>query len=127
MGVHATRETGRAMSVAPSYVRRVLRLTPLAPEMVEAILDGRQPAAFQLDFDEEAGAGRACLVETLALPGDTPVLVAGEPFEAVMAAVHEDQATPAIRSTGSIVLTTRPIGRSRSCARRVRRQGFWND
>ena len=65
--------------------------------------------------DEEAGAGRACLVETLALPGDTPVLVAGEPFEAVMAAVHEYQATPAIRSTGSILLTTRPIGRSRSC------------
>ena len=72
--------------------------------------------------DEEAGAGRACLVETLALPGDTPVLVAGEPFEAVMAAVHEYQATPAIRSTGSILLTTRPIGRSRSCARRCRRR-----
>ena len=30
---------------APSYVSRVLRLTLLAPEIVEAILDGRQPAA----------------------------------------------------------------------------------
>jgi hypothetical protein len=27
----------------------VLRLTLLAPEIVEAILDGRQPAAMQLD------------------------------------------------------------------------------
>ena len=35
--------------VAPSYVSRVLRLTLLAPEIVEAILDGRQPAELQLD------------------------------------------------------------------------------
>ena len=28
---------------------RVLRLTLLAPEIVEAILDGRQPAEMQLD------------------------------------------------------------------------------
>jgi hypothetical protein len=28
--------------IAPSYLTRVLRLTLLAPEMVEAILDGRQ-------------------------------------------------------------------------------------
>jgi hypothetical protein len=28
---------------------RVLRLTLLAPEIVEAILDGRQPAELQLD------------------------------------------------------------------------------
>ena len=33
----------------PSYVSRVLRLTLLAPEIVEAILDGRQPAELQLD------------------------------------------------------------------------------
>jgi hypothetical protein len=30
-------------------VSRVLRLTLLAPEIVEAILDGRQPAELQLD------------------------------------------------------------------------------
>jgi hypothetical protein len=35
--------------MAPSYVSRVLRLTLLAPEMVEAILDGRQPAELQLE------------------------------------------------------------------------------
>ena len=35
--------------MAPSYVSRVLRLRLLAPEIVEAILDGRQPAGLQLD------------------------------------------------------------------------------
>ena len=49
-GVHATLEDlARAKGVAPSYVGRVLRLTLLAPEIVEAILDGRQPAELQLD------------------------------------------------------------------------------
>jgi hypothetical protein len=35
--------------VHATYVSRVLRLTLLAPEIVEAILDGRQPAELQLD------------------------------------------------------------------------------
>ena len=49
-GVHGTiEELARAKGVAPSYVSRVLRLTMLAPEIVEAILDGRQPAELQLD------------------------------------------------------------------------------
>ena len=49
VGEHATLENvTRAKGVAPSYVSRVLRLTLLAPEMVEAILDGRQPAELQL-------------------------------------------------------------------------------
>jgi hypothetical protein len=49
-GVHATLDNlARAKSVAPSYVTRMLRLTWLAPELVEAILDGRQPAELQLD------------------------------------------------------------------------------
>ena len=39
----------KAKGVAPSYVSRILRLTLLAPEIVEAILDGRQPAELQLD------------------------------------------------------------------------------
>ena len=48
-GLHATLEDlARAKGVAPSYVSRVLRLTLLAPEIVEAILDGRQPAELQL-------------------------------------------------------------------------------
>ena len=49
-GVHATLDDlARAKGVAPSYVSRVLRLTLLAPDIVEAILDGRQPAELQLD------------------------------------------------------------------------------
>ena len=49
-GVHATLEDlARAKRLAPSYVSRILRLTLLAPEIVEAILDGRQPAEVQLD------------------------------------------------------------------------------
>ena len=49
-GVHATLEDlARAKGVAPSYVSRVLRLTLLAPVIVEAILDGRPPAGLQLD------------------------------------------------------------------------------
>ena len=48
--MHATLEDlARAKGVAPSYVSRVLRLTLLAPDIVEAILDGRQPAELQLD------------------------------------------------------------------------------
>jgi hypothetical protein len=35
--------------VNATYVSRVLRLTLLAPEIVEAILDGRRPAELQLD------------------------------------------------------------------------------
>ena len=41
--------TWRGPRVSATYVSRVLRLTLLAPEIVEAILDGRQPAELQLD------------------------------------------------------------------------------
>lgn len=42
-GTHATLlDQARAEKINPSYVSRVLRLTLLAPELVEAILDGTQ-------------------------------------------------------------------------------------
>ena len=45
-GVHGTvDEIARAESINPSYVSRIMRLTLLAPEIVEAILDGRKPPA----------------------------------------------------------------------------------
>ena len=45
-GVHATPvNLTKANGVHTTYVSRVLRLTLLGPEIVEAILDGRQPGA----------------------------------------------------------------------------------
>ncbi len=41
-------ELARAEKINASYVSRLLRLTLLAPEIVEATLDGRQPAAVTL-------------------------------------------------------------------------------
>ena len=43
------RRSGQSKGVNGTYVSRMLRLTLLAPEIVEAILDGRQPAELHLD------------------------------------------------------------------------------
>ena len=49
-GVYGTLDDlARAKGVHTTYVSRVLGLTLLAPEIVEAILDGRQPAELQLE------------------------------------------------------------------------------
>jgi len=42
-------ELAEAEKINQSYLCRVLRLTLLAPDIVEAILDGRQPSNLQLD------------------------------------------------------------------------------
>ena len=42
-------DLAKAEKINASYISRVLRLTLLAPAIVEAILDGRQPIEFQLD------------------------------------------------------------------------------
>jgi hypothetical protein len=48
-GVHATLEDlAWAKGVNATYLSRVLRLTLLAPEIVEAILDGRKPEGMRL-------------------------------------------------------------------------------
>ena len=38
-----------AEKINPSYLSRILRLTLLAPDIVESVLNGRQPAGPQLD------------------------------------------------------------------------------
>ena len=49
-GVYATlEELARAKGVNATYVSRILRLTLLAPEIVEAIPGGRRPAELQSD------------------------------------------------------------------------------
>ncbi|PHP65272.1 hypothetical protein CSC94_19950 [Zhengella mangrovi] len=40
--VTTIKDIARAEKISPSYINRVLRLTLLAPDIVEAILDGRQ-------------------------------------------------------------------------------------
>src|ERR1700716_1712098 len=48
-GVYGTvEEIAAAEKINASYVSRVLRLTLLAPEIVESILDGRQPVEMTL-------------------------------------------------------------------------------
>ena len=42
-------ELAEPEGIAPSYMTRVLRLTLLAPDIVEAIMDGRQPTTLQTD------------------------------------------------------------------------------
>lgn len=41
-------EIADAENINPSYISRVLRMTLLAPEIVEAILQGRQPAGLTM-------------------------------------------------------------------------------
>jgi hypothetical protein len=49
-GIHATiAEIAVAEKINESYVGRVLRLNLLAPDIVEAIMSGRQPAKLQLE------------------------------------------------------------------------------
>jgi hypothetical protein len=48
-GAHATiTELARAERIDHGYVGRILRLTLLAPEIIEAILEGRQPSEISL-------------------------------------------------------------------------------
>ena len=49
-GDYATvRDLAKAQAINESYLGRVLRLTLLAPKIVEAILEGRQPPTLELD------------------------------------------------------------------------------
>jgi hypothetical protein len=59
-GVHGTvDELARSKGIAKSYVSGILRLTLLAPEIVEAILDGLQLDALLAVFSLEWGRQRS--------------------------------------------------------------------
>jgi hypothetical protein len=65
-GTHATvEESAGAEKISDSYVGRVLRLTLLAPDIVEAILGGRQPAKMAIK-PSSIVTGRLCVVPTVA-------------------------------------------------------------
>ena len=46
--VRSLNELAEAEKINPSYLSRIYRLTLLAPDIVDAILDGRQPRTLQL-------------------------------------------------------------------------------
>jgi hypothetical protein len=49
-GRHATvRDLAKAEAINESYLGRILRLTLLSPTIIEAILEGRQPATLDLE------------------------------------------------------------------------------
>jgi hypothetical protein len=49
-GRYATvRDLAKAEAINESYLGRILRLTLLSPTLTEAILEGKQPAALELD------------------------------------------------------------------------------
>ena len=86
-------ESGRARSitdlaeqegVTDAYVCRLLPLPCLAPDLVEAILDGRQPKGLRLaEIGGKWSAGLECTTGRLASPGaplgSTPKWTYGEP------------------------------------------------
>jgi hypothetical protein len=43
------RDLAKAEAINESYLGRILRLTLLSPSLIEAILEGRQPATIELD------------------------------------------------------------------------------
>lgn len=46
--VQSLNELAEAEKINPSYLSRIYRLTLLAPDIIEAILEGRQPRTLQL-------------------------------------------------------------------------------
>ena len=73
-GTHATiAEIAAAEKINESYVGRVLRLTLLAPDIVEAILGGRQPAELQLDGADAAVSGGVAGAAEEVIGGFSPI------------------------------------------------------
>jgi len=70
-GTHGTfDDLAKAERVSQSHVSRMLRLTLLSPDLIEAILAGRQPEGMRLGrllagFPDEWGRQRECTSVTL--------------------------------------------------------------
>jgi hypothetical protein len=75
-------ELAAAEKINSSYVSRLLRLTLLAPDIIEAILDGRQPESKTLPglmepFPVECGLQRSTRAHGPVKPGTLPLRDAG--------------------------------------------------
>jgi hypothetical protein len=80
-GTHATiAEIAAAEKINESYVGRILRLTLLAPDIVESILDGRQLAALTL----------AVLMKPFPVEWERQRLRSAPPVSSAPAAVHPE-------------------------------------
>ena len=67
------RELAKAEKVNETYISRALRLTLLAPDVVESILDGRQPEGMKLPgLMEGVAVEWPAATPTLSLPATTP-------------------------------------------------------
>lgn len=68
-GKYATiREIAEAEKINESYVSRIFRLTLLAPDVVESILEGRHPSSLELgallrSFPVQWGKQRQCIAQ----------------------------------------------------------------
>jgi hypothetical protein len=72
--------SAEAEGVTRSYVNRLLRLTLLAPDIVEAILEGRQPKAMQLEeLTNECRVGGRSSKNTSPLHARNPGIPAWRP------------------------------------------------
>ena len=60
------RDLAAAEAISPTYISRLLRLTLLAPEIVEAVLDGRKPGTVAQKASVPAIAGRVASATTMA-------------------------------------------------------------
>ena len=99
-GVYGTiEELAAAEKINSSYISRVLRLTLLAPDIVEAILDGRQPTEttlavlmqqFPVNWAEQIMPTDATRSTTISGPSVKAVSAAVEPVARGVSAINCD-------------------------------------
>ncbi len=84
-GTHATiAEIAAAEKINASYVGRVLRLTLLAPDIVESILNGRQPTETLAVLEPVSRIVGSAEIDTIALRLVTPKILLTKWVEAIV-------------------------------------------